>query len=241
MSTVAQAFQSLGLVQWWNFPTQTFGQNGEKGTDFGMGGTGKPVGSLTPGRVVYVGDGGYPGSSIGQIVQVLTPDGKLLHYQHLKSSNVSVGQSVQVGTPVGTSGGCPVGAYSSDGQSCTRTDTFTTGQHIEVRIAGNYNPANGVWSQAWINPLATFISVAGQPATNVTTSIATSGSSSGSSGTPSANAWVDQIRGEGIKIGLFVLALVLAGFGFYLLFQKQMNGIAKNGLKAAKTAAEVAA
>src|SRR5258708_37388581 len=105
MTTVAQAFQSMGLVQWWNNVTNPWNGGLEKGTDFGLGGFDKPVGSLTPGKVVYVGDGGYPGSSIGQIVQIVAPDGRLFHYQHLKTANVSVGQQVKVGSPVGSSGG----------------------------------------------------------------------------------------------------------------------------------------
>jgi len=223
VATVSDIFAQLGLTKWWTIPTQTFGENGEKGTDFGTS-AGANIGAITGGRVIYVGNGGYPGSSIGQIVQVLSSDGKLYHYQHLKTSNVSVGQTVQVGSVIGTGGGCPVGAYSGSG--CSWTDQYTTGPHLEVRIASSYVPSQGVWSQAWYNPLSSFLSLAGGGAATV----AGGSSSSSTSGTPD---WQAQIQREGIKIGLFLVALVLVGFGLYLLFQKQANGLAKTAVKAA--------
>jgi hypothetical protein len=165
--TISQLFSQLGLTQWWqtNRVTQFFGQNGEAGTDFGLGQFGVNVGSLTAGKVVYVGNGGYQGSSIGQIVQVLTPSNMLVHYQHLMTSNVQVGQQVLPGTVIGTGGGCPVGSYPnplSSSQGCTRYDQYSSGQHIEVRVSNSYNPSGGVWSQNWVNPLSTFGQLAGQ-------------------------------------------------------------------------------
>lgn len=159
-TNVLAAFTARGLIQWWNNPTQVWGQNGEKGTDYGMGGTGKPVGAIAPGTVVYVGNGGYPGSSIGEVIQILAPDGSLTHYQHMMTSSVVVGQKVYVGEVVGLGGGCPVGAYSSDGEHCTWYDKWSTGQHIEVRYSPTYVPALGVWSQAWIDPRPVFYRMA---------------------------------------------------------------------------------
>ena len=62
--TISQLFSQLGLTQWWqtNRVTQFFNQNGEMGTDFGLSQFGVNVGSLTGGKVVYVGNGGYPGT-----------------------------------------------------------------------------------------------------------------------------------------------------------------------------------
>lgn len=156
-TTIQQLFQQLGLPLWWQNVTQAWGQNGEKGTDFGLGGFGKPVGSIVSGKVVYVGNGGYPGSSIGQIVQIQTANG-LIHYQHLMSSSVQVGQTVQPGTVIGTGGGCPTGCYPPGlvGNGCSCYDQYSTGQHIEVRWSPTYNPSGGVWSQAWQSPMSQF-------------------------------------------------------------------------------------
>lgn len=229
MATVAQSFQQLGLPQWWNDNVSQFFNGGsEMGTDFNLGGFGKPVGSITPGKIVYVGDGGYPGSSIGQIVQVLAPDGRLFHYQHLKTSQVHVGDTVSVGTVVGTGGGCPVGAYGS-GISCTRTDQYSTGEHIEVRVASSYKPGNP-WSQSWVDPINIFKQIGGATASSVASSgtLDATGSSGGSS-----SDWVKQIQGGSVKAGIFILGLVLAGAGFYLLFSKQVNAGVKTAAKVA--------
>lgn len=182
--TISQLFSQLGLTQWWqtNRVTQFFGANGEAGTDFGLGQFGASVGSLTSGKVVYVGNGGYPGSSIGQIVQILTPSNMLVHYQHLMTSNVTVGQQVLPGTVIGTGGGCPAGAYPnplSSSQGCTRYDQFSSGQHIEVRVSNSYNPSGGVWSQAWTNPLSTFQQLAGQTVSQSLSGLQNLGPSSG--------------------------------------------------------------
>lgn len=208
MANPAGVFQQDGLVPWWNYPTQTWGINGEQGTDFGLGGFGVPVGSLTAGRVVYVGDGGYPGSSIGQIVQVQSSDG-LYHYQHLQTANVQVGQTVNVGDILGTSGGCPVGAYGN-GTSCTRYDQYSTGEHIEVRWSPTYNPASGVWGQNWQNPLSQFLALSGSQAqTGNSTTSSTSGTSF--------------FTNIGQKTGLLVVAIVLVGIGVYLLWGDQIG------------------
>jgi hypothetical protein len=220
MGTAQGIFQQLGLTQWWNTPTQVFGKNGEQGTDFGLGGFGVPVGSITAGRVVYVGNGGYPGSSIGQIVQVQSADG-LYHYQHLQSTSLHVGDSVNVGDIVGTSGGCPAGAYGQH-PACTRYDQYSTGEHIEVRWSPTYDPTAGIWGQNWQNPLTQFLSLAGTPAANASTN-STSGTSF--------------FTNLGQRFGLVIGALVLVIIGFLLLFSKQL----KAGLNNSKKVAEVVA
>lgn len=237
MTTVAQAFAGLNLPEWWNLHiSQFFGQNSEEGEDYNFGSFGRPVGSITGGRVVYVGDGGYPGSSIGQIVQILTPGGQLIHYQHLMTSNVLKGQIVQVGTVIGTGGGCPVGAYGS-GTSCTRTDQFSTGEHIEVRYAPNYNAGGGVWSQAWQAPASIFKAMAGQATTDVASASSNANAATGAGSPPIGATLISSIQSAGVKIGVFLLALVLVGAGFYLLFSKQIDAA---GGAAAKTAIKAA-
>lgn len=72
----------------------------------------------------------------------------------------------------------------------------------------------------------------------VTPSIAGSNPAGLTPQTPSPGTdWVAQLQGEGVKIGIFILALVLVAFGFYLLFTKQVNSAGK---KLAKTAVKAA-
>ncbi|SRR5712691_4610528 len=244
MSTVSDIFNRFHLVQWWqiNRITQFFGQNGEQGADYGMGGFGVPVGSITSGRVVYVGDGGYPGSSIGQVVQVLSSDG-VYHYQHLQNSSVIEGQTVNVGDIIGTSGGCPVGGYGSNGQcafldpGCPNGPTcFSSGQHIEVRYSSTYNQSADMWHRGnWTNPVWHFMGLAGGtgiPGTGVASSSSTSSNGLG--------AQINTFAiGIGQKIGLIVVGLTLIVVGAFLLFPKQVQAM-KDKLKTAAKVAVVA-
>jgi hypothetical protein len=226
MTTIDSIFQGLGLQEWWAKPTQYFGQSGEEGTDYSLGGTGQPVGAISGGQVIYVGDpyANDPNhSSLGYVVQVLGNDGYLYHYQHLESPSVNVGDSVGPGSVVGVSGGCPVGAYASNGQ-CTRTDAWSTGPHIEVRLA-KYNPNGGVWNQAWQNPYTTFLNMGGGPGSSapvVNGSSASTTSSTSSSGS---------LAGFGQRVGIFLGALILFGFGAFLLFKPQIEGAMKKGVE----------
>lgn len=149
--TTAQLFQQIGLPQWWNHPSQRFGQADvmggiEQGTDFALP-YGSKVGSISGGKVVYVGTGGYNDPSLGKIVQIQGADGSILHYQHLASSGLKVGQLVQPGSLIGLSGG--------------QRGRFSSGPHIEVRFASIYSFNSGVWSQHWIDPLSTISKLSG--------------------------------------------------------------------------------
>lgn len=147
--STTQLFQLNGLPQWWNHPTQRFGQTDvtggvEEGTDFAIP-FGSKIGSITAGKVLYVGKGGYNDPSLGTVVQVQSVDGSIMHYQHLNSSNLKVGQQIGVGTVIGFSGG-------SRGR-------FSTGPHIEVRYASIYGLNAGIWSQKWIDPYTRIINL----------------------------------------------------------------------------------
>lgn len=144
-----QLFQLNGLPQWWNHPTQRFGQTDvtggvEEGTDFAVP-FGTKIGSITAGKVLYVGTGGYNDPSLGTVVQVQSADGSIMHYQHLRSSNLKVGQQVGIGSIIGFSGG--------------NRGRFSTGPHIEVRFASIYGFNAGVWSQKWQDPYSRIINL----------------------------------------------------------------------------------
>lgn len=186
MSTVADLFSQLGLTPWWEIsPSQRFGgnNNGEWGEDFPMR-PGTRVGSITAGKVVYVGQP-QPGNSIGYVVQVESPDGSLTHYQHLQSATVHEGDTVAPGDVVGLSGGCPSGAYTST--ACKWTDSNSTGPHIEVRRASGYSPSGGVWYQQWQDPSGQWNSLAGEEAGSTPADTSGGGSLSGVGGIPAVD------------------------------------------------------
>lgn len=152
--SVAQIFQQKGYVQWWNWPIgQSYGQNGEQGVDY-AGPLNTAIHSIVGGKVVY---SGYSGdASLGYVIQIATASGAVWHFQHMNSSMVRVGQSVNVGDTLGVSGG-PPGQYS-------------TGPHIEVRYSPTFNPAlatgSGIggayWSDGkWQNPVGMINATAG--------------------------------------------------------------------------------
>lgn len=254
MTTVADVFSQIGLTQWWGKTvSQTFGENGEMGTDFAMP-SGLAVGSITSGKVIYVGDAGYghdPNhSSLGQVVQVLNNDGSLIHYQHLEKASVRVGQAVQPGTVIGLSGGCPVGAYVNPlgRNGCTNgaTDQWSTGTHIEVRWASKYNPNGGVWSQSWVNPLTTFLNMSKQDAGNSSATLTSTGSSpiqqtsSAPSTSQQSGNWLDSVKAFAEKSGLFILGVVIAIMGLYLIFKDQIDDTAHKAAGLAEKGAMLA-
>jgi lysozyme-like protein len=182
--TVAQVFAQNGLEPWWNEDhANYFGDPGEYGQDYGMhGGFGTPVGCIWAGEVVDIlfgclcGNNCNTGSpdSVGYVVQVKTNDG-LHHYQHLKSIKVKIHDAVQVGTVLGTSGGCGSNAYPSTctypnpqgSCGCTSYDDCSAGNHIEVRWSpSGYNPQSG-FQQNWKNPLQHFRDLANKQANAV--------------------------------------------------------------------------
>lgn len=246
MATVVDIFNHLGLNPWWKASdTKDFDGGSELGTDYALpgGSWGQKVGSISKGTVVYVGDGGLGGSAVGQIVQVLSDDGSLLHYQHLKDSSVYKGQRVEVGTVVGTEGGCPVGAYIPGG-ACSRFDQYSTGPHIEVRYSPSYVASKGVWNQQWTPPLSYFARVgnsdAGAPSVLLTTG---SGTSSDSNATPT-NPFVGLGKTVSVwaeKSGIFILGAVFVIFGVYMLFGDQIKAAASSAEGAVgKTAVKAA-
>lgn len=211
MANVAGVFSQLGLPQWWTIsPSQRFGANanGEWGEDFPMA-PGSRVGSITGGRVVYVGQPS-PGSSIGYVVQVESPDGTLTHYQHLQSATVKEGDTVQPGQVVGLSGGCPTGAYTATG--CRWTDANSTGPHIEVRRATGYTPSGGVWYQPWVDPQGQWSALAGDGTMELSATSATGGGDGCAHSIsifPGSSICLDAGIAFGIRAGLVIAGLIL--------------------------------
>lgn len=149
---------SVPVLQWMlDGITQTFGTKNvqgqivEYGDDLGMP-WGQPIGSPVAGRIVAI-NSDYANTSIGYIVQIQTWNG-LWHIQHLMAPQpgLAVGNNVSVGDVIGYSGGCV--SYGADPSTCATTDQYSTGPHIEVRLANSYNPQAGLWNQVWVDPLS---------------------------------------------------------------------------------------
>jgi murein DD-endopeptidase MepM/ murein hydrolase activator NlpD len=100
--------------------TQSFGQNGEEGTDFAM-----PVGqqiSTPVGGIIHVVDDGK--SNWGKAVYVKMPNGWTFFVGHLTNFAVQEGETVGPGDLLGQSGGAQNDPSSGN----------STGPHIEVRF-----------------------------------------------------------------------------------------------------------
>jgi len=200
--TTAQLFQQQGLPQWWNHPTQRFGQTDvvgglEQGTDFSLP-YGSKVGSISSGKVVYVGTGGFNDPSLGKVVHIQGADGSIVHYQHLASSGLKVGQLVQPGTLIGLSGG--------------QRGRFSSGPHIEVRYASIYSFNSGVWSQHWIDPLQTIMKLTGgKPAGSIG-----GGKPYGTGAGPTSNANISKQATSTLTKGAATAAPLGAGASYQL-------------------------
>jgi murein DD-endopeptidase MepM/ murein hydrolase activator NlpD len=150
--TIDQVFTKNKWIRWWdpsyvtkrfnvrpgsNDCTQT-GAHLEFGTDYAVN-CGTNVRNLIPGKVVYAQrPPEYPAHpSIGYVIQVLGDDGVLIHYQHMNTSAVKVGDRVNIGSLIGLSGGAAVPG-----------DNWSDGCHIEVRYAYSYK---GQARQPWCN------------------------------------------------------------------------------------------
>lgn len=222
-----RVFAANHLVIWWQQAIgQSFGVNGEKGTDFNMPYR-TPVGAIEGGEVVYAGlppDSKVPGqTSLGYVVQIKNVDGSILHYQHLDSlaPGLAAGDFVAPGQVIGNSGGLPV-------------DNFSTGPHIEVRYSPTYNAGAGIWGQNWQNPIPYFQKL-GASMKPGTTGVSTIGTAYGPTGTPSSQFTSSNcapwdigcllaqlepwLRGVGVRVGLFLLGVLLLIFGFLLVAQ----------------------
>jgi hypothetical protein len=229
--TINQLFSAKGLIPWWNATvTQYFNGADEKGTDYTLGGTGYTVGSLTAGRIITVqAPPPAPYSSLGYVVQVLNPDGSLIHYQHLQAASVNVGDTVQPGSPIGTQGGCADGNYQGLGLPCAggNQDDYSTGTHIEVRYSPTYDPNGGIWGQNWIDPFSIFQQIATNNAGAGADTTYVGATPPTPTGSPTPGAGSSDIKTQvaafGVKAALFLLALVLVMFGIYMLFKKQLD------------------
>jgi hypothetical protein len=217
-------------MAWFNFPvTQPFGlpyepqYGGHSGVDIGTPNN-TPLYLPYDGKVIQAEYKPWGGQ-----IAVLTKQGMMV-FLHTNEIDVAPGQQYHAGEVLGTSGG-GVGdkLLGPGGSVMTATQQsdfggYSTGYHthfsvfnvtdingINAALSGNVNrlnPENFVQSFITNKPIMT-----GTSTPNSTDQGAPAG--------PALN--LDFASGLGAKIGIFLLALVMVIFGFYLLFQKQVN------------------
>lgn len=150
--TVDQVFASKKLWQWYNSPvTQHFDNVSEKGQDYSTA-YGTPVAVPVGGRIVR---SVHNNNDINDVVELQAIDGAVWLYQHI-TAKVSVGDTLQCGSVIGTENGLPIGQYS-------------TGPHIEVRYCPptKWDAKLASWYEPWINPASVFSSIGTQTAGTV--------------------------------------------------------------------------
>ncbi len=146
------------------------------------------------------------------------------YYYHLDQLNTSVGQHLNAGDVIGLSGG------QNSGGSNPSSSTYSSGVHTHVGFFQSYrSSANG--GRPFGPDITPYIhALLGGVISGSTDTPPSSSTTSSSTATSDLARW-------GEKIGLFLLALSLLGFGFYLLFQKQVNeAVKKTGSVAVKAA-----
>lgn len=239
-------------TNWYNNPiTNPFGLAGGESNLGGHSGVDIGTPNNTPlyfpvGGKVIVSDYKYFG---GEVV-IQASNGLQYVFLHVNNILANVGQTVQAGQVVATSGGGVGDKLLKNGVVTTATSQAdfggsSTGYHTHFSIFSGssindfFNSLDGNVNR--VNPTATInqLNSGNLAPLAITATTSSSTSNSGSSpvlGLPSQA----QISHFGMMIGLFILALVFCIFGFYLLFSKQVNSAVVSSVKTAGKAAILA-
>jgi murein DD-endopeptidase MepM/ murein hydrolase activator NlpD len=180
-----------------------------------------PLTAIKSGKVVQADYAAWGGE-----VFIKPDDGSTeYYYYHLDENDVNAGQHVNAGQMVGLSGG------QNTGGSHPVSTQWSTGPHTHVGYFTNWiDTVIGTRPDGPdITPLITAMKL-GQAGIPSSQGISPSG---GSATTTSIGDWKTQAQGGLIRVGLFAIALMVVGFGFYIMFQKQINQGAGIALKAA--------
>lgn len=212
-----------GMYGMWDSPTPGLHLDGtvtpgEGGVDLDAP-QGTPVYALATGPVV--GAGYWNDANHGVVTQRVNVPGagqQDIYYQHITldpsiahcNSVSTCNQTITAGQKIGT-----VGAFG---------ETEVGFNAAWGTIWGSSHPAGSTWVR---DPRPWIAALMSGNATPVTSTGDTSGD------------WTTQLHGEGIKIGLFLLAIVLAGFGAYVMFKPQADAALHKTLGLAEKAAMV--
>lgn len=236
-------------MAWFNFPiTQPFGLpyepslGGHSGVDLGVPNN-TPLYLPYDGKVIeadYKSEGGR--------IAVLTPQGMMV-FLHANQIDVIPGEAYHAGQILGTSGG-GVGdklLNPATGQVYTATSQAdfagqSTAPHVHFSvfnvtdIAGIDAALDGNVNR--INPMPFIASfIASKP---ILTTASGSTNAPTSDTTQPTIASLFDFSSWGQKIGVFLIALIVIGGGFYLLFSDQINAGVKAGAGKVKEAGELA-
>jgi hypothetical protein len=141
-------------------------------------------------------------------------------YLHLASSTVGVGQHVNAGDLIGYNGS----------QNAAGSEKVPLGFALYNGDYYGYGPSwNQYLGSSALNPVGVLNAAAnGQVIQS---------NQNGQVMQNSSTAPVANLKGFGIKAGMFVVAIALVGFGAYLTFEKQIAGLTHKAIEVGKVAA----
>ncbi len=182
-----------------------------------------PITALLPGTVKQADYAGWGGEIF---IQPDDPKYPEYYYYHPDIVEVKAGQHVNAGQEIALSGG------QTSGGSHPAAPQWSSGPHTHVGFfTGWMNSPVGTRPQGPdITPLLTAIK------TGKITLPPSTGRSAPDSGTVQQATWSTALPDTLLRVGLFIVALVLAGAGLYALFQKQIDSGVKKGIDVAKVA-----
>lgn len=163
----------------------------------------------------------------GGEVYVKPDDGSTEYYMvHLDDISVKTGQHVQIGDILGLSGG------QTSGGDHPSSPQWSTGLNTHVGYIEGYENTP-VGSRPYGPDISATIQSlkAGGPSPIPLTY---------SQQQQASNQQQQQQQINGYKVGLFVIALIFLGAGFYLVFQKQIHEAIQKGQDVAKQAGKIA-
>ncbi len=222
------------MTAWWNYPithgylTNYAGPGTDTphfAVDLGMP-QDTPVTAIKSGTVEQADYATWSGQPGGGEVFIKPDDGSPEYYfYHFDQNKVAAGQHVTAGQLVGLSGG------QNSGGSHPVSSMWSTGPHLHLGYFTGFKstPAGSRPAGPDITPTIQAMRVGGIPSMS-NSAAASTGGNLGSS-----------IQNGLTKVAIFLIALVLVGAGFYLVFSKQINSAVGSGIKAGKKLAEVAA
>ncbi len=170
-----------------------------------------PVTAIKSGKVVQADYATWNGAAGGGEVFIQPDDGSSeYYYYHFDQNKVSAGQHVNAGDLVGLSGG------QNQGGSHPTSPMWSTGPHLHVGYFDQFinTPVGTRPHGADITPTIQFLKAGGNYGNGTPTQQAANTSDTSSSG-----AFPD-VHSAGVRIGIFLIAIVLIGAGAYFVFQR---------------------
>lgn len=196
-----------------------------------------PVTAIKSGTVVQADYATWSGRPGGGEIFIKPDDGsEEYYYYHFDDNEVVSGQHVQAGQLVGLSGG-----QNSGGDHPT-DPMWSTGPHVHVGYFDKFinTPVGSRPFGPDIGPTIQAMKLTGLPSGG-NIGIPNAGPSSNSPVSITNGGLASTVKSGLIKVGIFLVALVIIAFGFYLLFKKQIDSGIHTSIETGKKIAEIAA